>query len=117
LTSGAPAGGASISLSSLQQPAGFATLPSSVTVPRGATSASFTVFTSTCTSGSATVRAMYGGVTQSVRLTVTSAADDVTIQRAQYSIAKRELRVEGMSTRSTATLEVFVTSSATRLAH
>jgi hypothetical protein len=115
LTSGAPAGGASISVSNFQQPAVIATLPSSVTIPQGATSANFTVLTSTCASGSATISVTSAGVTKSAALTVTSPADTVTIQRAQYFSGKRELSVEGMSTRSTAMLEVFVTSSATRI--
>jgi hypothetical protein len=111
LTAGAPAGGSTISLSSVQQPTGFATLPSSVTIPQGATSANFTVSTKTCQHGAATLSAVYGGDIKSTVLTVTSLADLVTIQRARYPAGKRELRVEATSTSSTATLDVLVTSS------
>ena len=113
LTSGAPGGGASISLSSDQQPGGFATLPSSVTVPQGATSATFIVTTSRCSPGSATILATYAGTMKSAALTATTNPDVVAIHRAQYSKGKRELRVDATSTSSTATLEVLVTSSGT----
>jgi hypothetical protein len=43
--------------------------------------------------------------------TPTPAIDTVSITRAEYETAKRNLRVEATSTRATATLQVFVTSS------
>lgn len=69
LTAAAPAGGASVTLSSSS---GVATVPASVTVPAGSTSATFPVTTSTVTSStSVTLSGVYAGVTRSASLTVT----------------------------------------------
>jgi len=64
-----------------------------------------------CTSGSATLSGAYSGATRSAGLTVTSNADHVTIQLADYYAGKDELRVSARSTGSTATLQVHVASS------
>jgi hypothetical protein len=78
LTSAAPAGGAVVTLSS-GNPA-VATVPSSVTVPGGSTSATFTVTTVAVTSSStATVTGSYGGATRSATLTVTPQAQTATL--------------------------------------
>jgi hypothetical protein len=72
LSGGAPVGGAPVSLTSAN-PA--ATVPSSVTVPAGASAANFVVTTSPV--GSATVgniTASYGGVIKSATLTVSAAS-------------------------------------------
>jgi photosystem II stability/assembly factor-like uncharacterized protein len=111
LTSGAPPGGASISLSTIQQPAGLAILPSSVPVAAGQTSANFSISTASCESGSATIAGSYRGVIHSAALTVTSAADIVRITRATYYTSRRELRLEATSSSATATLRAHVTSS------
>ena len=72
LTSGAPAGGAVVSLSS-SSPA--ATVPASVTVAAGATSAGFNVSTgSVSTSTGVTISATYGGATLTASLTVAPVA-------------------------------------------
>src|SRR5260221_5307364 len=72
LSAPAPSGGAVISLSSSNT--AVATVPASVTVPAGATSAIFTVTTSTvATSAAINVSASYAGVTQTASLTVASA--------------------------------------------
>jgi uncharacterized delta-60 repeat protein len=113
LTGVAPPGAAVVALSS-SNPA-TATVLASVTVAAGQTSANFTVSTGVCASGSVIISVTSAAVTKSAALAVTSAADTVTIQRAQYSTGRRELRVEGMSTRPTAILDVFVTSSAIRI--
>ena len=69
LTSGAPAGGAVVALSSSNTAA--ATVPASVTVAAGATSATFTVSTVSVTaSTSATISGTFGGATRSAVLTV-----------------------------------------------
>jgi len=65
-----------------------------------------------CTSGSATISGIYGGVSRSAGLTATLIADTVSIQQADYLASKHELRVAAKSSNSTATLEVYVTSSA-----
>lgn len=68
LTGPAPAGGAVVQLGNTN-PA--ATVPSSVTVPAGATSAKFTITSTTVTaSQTGTVTAIYGGVSKSSTLTV-----------------------------------------------
>jgi hypothetical protein len=70
LSGPAPAGGALVLLSSSNT--GAATVPSSVTVPAGATSATFAVNTSTVTTSTlVTISASYGGVTQTASVTVT----------------------------------------------
>ena len=68
LTGAAPAGGAQVLLSSSNGAAG---VPSSVTVPAGATSASFTVSTSiVLVSTSAIISATYNGTTRTANLAV-----------------------------------------------
>jgi hypothetical protein len=120
LDGAAPAAGGFVTLSSSNTQA--ATVPPSVTVPAGATSATFTVSTSAVgSSTSSTISATYGGVTRSVPLTVSapvtqsptapSAADTVSIARAEYDSGKRVLRVEASSSASGATLRVRVTST------
>ena len=94
-----------------------ATVPATVTVPAGATSASFTISTKQVTAAvSAIVRATLNGTSRSATLKInpptTTTGDTVTITRAEYDSAKHVLRVEATSTRSTATLQVFVTNSA-----
>src|SRR6266699_3917489 len=69
LSGPAPSGGAVIALSSSN--ASVASVPASVTVPAGATSASFTVNTSiVLVSTSVTISGSYNGTTQSASLTV-----------------------------------------------
>jgi hypothetical protein len=71
LSGPAPAGGAQVALSSNN---GAASVPSSVAVPAGATTAAFTVSTSPVTaSTTVAISAAYGGVTSSASLTVTPA--------------------------------------------
>ena len=73
LSGPAPAGGAQVTLSSSNTAA--ATVPSSVTVPAGATNATFTVSTSVVTASTAvTISAAYGGATRTASLAVTPAA-------------------------------------------
>jgi len=60
----------------------------------------------------ATISATYSGVTKSAGLTVTPAATDtVAIQQADYFANEHALRVAATSTGSTATLQVYVTST------
>src|SRR5467141_72880 len=70
LSGPAPTGGAQVALSSNN---GAASVPSSVAVPAGATTATFTVNTSVvAASTTVTISAAYGGVSKSATLTVTS---------------------------------------------
>ena len=88
------------------------TVPSSVTIPAGATSASFTVSTTSVSSSSTTtIGATLNGLSRSAALTVTPAADTVTVERAEYESQKQALRVEATSTRTNATMQVLVTST------
>jgi hypothetical protein len=92
-----------------------ATVPTSVTVAAGTSSANFTVSTTqVSTQRSVTISATLNNISRSASLTInpaSSAADTVSIQRAEYEISKRILRVEATSSRSTSTLQVFVTST------
>jgi hypothetical protein len=111
LNAAAPAGGATVALSSSNPP--VATVPASVTVPMGATSADFPIATVACTSGSATVSGTYSGVTQSAALNVISSADYVAIGQAAYFKSRRLLRVSATSTDPSAVLRVYATASGT----
>ncbi|HEX7315084.1 MAG TPA: FG-GAP-like repeat-containing protein [Pyrinomonadaceae bacterium] len=98
----------------LSSSSAVASVPTSVTVPTGASSASFGVATTSVTlSTSVTITAVSGSVTRTATLTVNPAtpADTVSIQKAEYTSSKRMLHVEATSSRSGATLQVFVTST------
>jgi hypothetical protein len=102
-----------VNLSSSSAVAGVAT---SVTVPAGASSAVFGVATtSVASTTTVTITAVSGGVTRTATLTVNPAAttpvDTVSIQKAEYTSSKRTLNIEAISSRSGATLQVFVTST------
>jgi hypothetical protein len=115
LTGPAPTGGALVSLSSTNT--AVATVPASVTVPAGATSASFNVTTSAVSStNSLYINASYDRLLRSTMLIVNSApapapTDTVSITRAEYGVSKKELRVEASSTSASATLKAYVSST------
>jgi len=93
-----------------------ARLPASITVAAGATSASFSISTtqvSTATSAriTASANATSRAATLAINAPSTTTADTVSITRAEYERAKSTLRVEATSSRSTATMQVFVTST------
>jgi FG-GAP-like repeat len=92
-----------------------ATVPASVTVPAGSQSRSFSISTTQVqATTSAAITASLNGASRSATLTINPAAggaDTVSITLAEYEIGNRRLRVEATSTRSTATLQAFVTSS------
>ena len=99
-----------------------ATVPASVTVAAGASSADFTVNTTAVSAiTSATISGTFNGLTRSATLTINPvtapppppppSTDTVRITRAEFESAKRTLRVEATSTSSTATLRVFVTAT------
>ncbi len=94
---------------------GAATVPVSVTVATGATTGNFTINTAQVTSTtSTTITATLNTISRSAALTINAvapAADSVAITRAEYDRAKTSLRVEATSSRSTATLQLFVTST------
>ncbi|HEV2708449.1 MAG TPA: SBBP repeat-containing protein [Pyrinomonadaceae bacterium] len=116
LTAAAPSGGATVTLASSNS--SIVRVPASVTVAAGATSATFNVTTvSVSSTTSAQVSASYGGTTSATSLTVTPPAapapssDVVGISQAEYSTSKRQLKVTASSSRSGATLRVYVTST------
>ena len=103
----APTGGAVIWLSS-SNPA-IATVPTPLTIPAGATSATFTITTNSVTAVTPiSLSAMYGNSIQSTTLTVSP--DTVTITRAEYSPFKKQLSVQATSNSATS-LKVYVTST------
>jgi uncharacterized repeat protein (TIGR03803 family) len=112
LSGAAPSGGLVVALASDNTP--VAGVPASVTVPQGATSASFTV-TTTLVSVFTTVNisATYAGLTKTAALTVMPpvTADTVTITLAQYRLWGNKLSVQATSTSATATLTVYVTAT------
>jgi hypothetical protein len=90
-----------------------ATVPASVVVPAGSNSRSFTVTTTQVPAATtAVITASLNNTSRSVTLTINPpGTDTVAITRVEYDSAQRRLRVEATSTRATATLQVFVTSS------
>lgn len=118
LNAAAPPGGAAVALASSNTTA--ASVPASVTVPAGQTSATFTITTANVTvDSSSSISASHGGVTRSAILSVQTSAtstpepaeDTVSITRAEYDSDKRVLRVEASSSGSGATLRAHVTST------
>jgi hypothetical protein len=115
LTQTAPTGGMVVALSSTDTT--VLTVPASVTVAAGASSASFTVSTTTgSVDRAAHVVATANGVSQNAALTVTAgtappppATDTVRISRAEW--ADGQLRVDASSSNVSATLKVYVTST------
>jgi hypothetical protein len=105
LTGPAPTGGALVSLSSSNT--AVATVPSNVTVPLGATSATFTVRTSSvASSSSVTITASYGGANRTATLTVNPApaAPSITTQPASQSVQTGQTATFSVTASGTAPL-------------
>lgn len=113
----APAGGLVVALSSSNS--AVVSLPASATIPVGAVTATFNAATSSVSSSTVvTLSGTAGGVTKSATLGINAAtptpppnADSVSVTRAEYTVSKRQLRVEATSNNSSATLTAYVTSS------
>ena len=114
----APAGGAFTTMASGNRL--LATVPDSVTVPEGSTTATFPISTvAVSATTTVTIDASYGGVTRTATLTLnppaapppTTSPDTVSIGRAEYDADKRTLRVDATSNRSGVTLRAYTTSS------
>jgi hypothetical protein len=90
-----------------------AIVPASVVVPAGSSSRTFTIETTQVpATTSAIITASLNNTSRSATLTINPpGTETVSITRAEYEVGNRRLRVEATSTRSTATLQVFVTSS------
>jgi Putative Ig domain len=115
LTTAAPADGTAVILSSSNPQA--AAVPSTATVPAGATSATFPITTGTvAASTTVAIEATYSG-TLTAHLTITAAStlatDTVSVTRAEYDSAKQQLRVDAGSSGTGATLQVFLTGTGT----
>jgi hypothetical protein len=99
---------------SLTSSTALASVPASVTIAAGASSANFNITTLSVNSkASVTITAFLNSIQSAATLTLnpaTAPADTVGITLAQYETSKRTLRVEATSTRSNATLQVFITA-------
>ena len=98
LTSAAPTGGLVVTLSDNSS---ATSLPASITVPAGSTSATFTITSSTVTSSTAvTISAVYSGVTKTAALTVTQAglAVDTTTSADSAALAGSTISAPAFST-------------------
>ncbi len=111
----APASGALVTLGS-DSPA--ATMPASVLVPAGQTSATFTVRTNAVAAQTtATLTATYGSSlpsTATTKLVIAPQAaqvDTVAIQKAEYVASKGQLSIQATSTSQTATLTLSTTAT------
>jgi hypothetical protein len=92
-----------------------ASVPASVTVAAGVTTASFSISTTQVgTTTTAQITGTLNSISRVGTLTISAtapAADTVSITRAEYETSKRTLRAEASSSRSNATMQVFVTST------
>ena len=99
---------------SLTSSTALASVPESVTVAAGASSANFNITTlSVNSTASVTITAFLNSIQTAATLTLNPApatADTVGVSLAQYETSKGTLRVEATSTRSNATLQVFITA-------
>lgn len=113
LGSAAPEGGVDVALAT--DTPNYSSVPASVTVLPGQTSASFTVQSFPVgATVVATISAFYDGVTKTAQLTIqpaSPATDSVTVTRAEYSVQKGGLRIEATTTSGSATLRAYVTST------
>lgn len=120
----APPGGVQVALSS-SNPA-TASVPASVTLAEGDTVGAFPVTTSAVSADTqVTISARLGTISRTTPLTVTppattpppppnpppANADTVSISRAEYDSAKRQLRISASSSAGGATLRAYVTST------
>jgi hypothetical protein len=101
LTAPAPAGGAAVALSSSNA---AATVPASVTVAAGATSATFTVGTTSVTATTtSTISATYGGVLGTATLTITPGGAPAPVTLSALSLSPTSV-VGGNASTGTVTL-------------
>jgi len=104
--SGPAADGVVVSLASAN--AGVIALPASVSVARGATTATFSLNALAVTADTAVaVSGSFQGTTVSGTVTVLNGLDTVVVTKAEYVPSKNQLKVEATSTNSASTLQVF----------
>jgi hypothetical protein len=104
--SGPVSDGVVVSLASANSAA--VTLPASVSVPAGATTATFRLSALPVTADTpVAVSGSFQGTTVSGTVTVLNGLDTVVITKAEYVASKNQLKIEATSTSSAATLQVF----------
>ena len=112
----APAGGATITLAGS---AGLVSVPATVLVPGGQTTAEFDATTSTVAAPALafiSATAAFGFIrTAQIGLSPARPADQVSISQAEYRTSQQQLRVSAHSSDSTATLTVFVAGTNVRI--
>jgi probable HAF family extracellular repeat protein len=110
LTAPAPPGGLTVTLRSSDPAAG---VPTQVTVPAGAGTATFRITTRAVTSlKRVTISATHGSTATATLEIAPPAGDTVTIQQATYAVRKRRLTVNASSTQSRATLRAYTAAGA-----
>jgi hypothetical protein len=113
VTMSGPADSAAVVTLTSANPA-LASVPASVTVPAGATSASFTIVLQPVAANTVVpITASIGGVSQSAVVTILKPADSVQISRAEDVVSKFQLRVDASSTSAAATITVWNTATGT----
>ncbi len=86
----------------------IASVPASVTVPAGATSATFPIALQPVPADTVvSISAAMGGVTRTAAVTVLRALDSVSITKAEYAVRSFQLKVEAASTSTAASLSVW----------
>lgn len=112
LSGAAPSGGAFVTLASSD--IAVVSVPASVTVAAGASTASFTISTASVTSAVAVpITAVYGKVSRTAILGVVgiNPGELLTINQAEYTKNRKWLRVSASDSKPTAVLKVYVTAS------
>jgi hypothetical protein len=109
ITLTAPAGPGGVVVQLTSEKPNLATVPTTITIPAGQRSATFTVNTkATPRTQWLKISATIAGVTRRTVLTVTPVKKDVvTVKRAEYTPAKRELRIEATSTNPATTIHAY----------
>jgi hypothetical protein len=108
---------ASATVVNLTSSSASASTPASVTVAACSSSATFTISTAAVSAtASATISATLNGTTRAATLTInpeatTTTTDTVAVTLAEYIVSKSTLQIGATSTRSTATLKVFATTT------
>lgn len=108
--SGPADGSANISLISANS--ALATVPASVVVPPGASSADFSITLRPVTANTVVnISASLGGVTRTTPVTILKPADTVVITKAEFTVKIAQLKVEATSTSAAATITVYNTAT------
>lgn len=111
LTGGGPGpGGLTIALSS-SNPALATVSPASLAIPEGGTSAKFAVSTAPVSAPAQVSISASDGVTTTATLLTIWPPDSVSVTRAEYDTAKKQLGIEATDTATGVTLNAYVTAT------